>query len=82
MEKVIVKKGGADLVFFFPDSPARPGYIECWDAISGHGDASLQYFWGLKKPGVDQDQAINNLIKRYEQHYKTELKRVYKRRVK
>ena len=79
MEKVIVKKE-QPLVLFFPDSPARPGYIECWDGC--HSEASLEYFWGLKKPGADQDQQIQALIKRYERHYNTELKRVYKRRVK
>ena len=71
--KVIVKRekvAGADsLVLFFPESTTNYGKIECWSFFGEHSEASMGYFWGLKPPRLEDEDAVEKLLSFYEQRY-------------
>ena len=77
--KVIVKREklknptGTDLILMFPEEPANPPNIECWDGA--HCEASMGYFWGLRTP---EDDMADALIKIYEGIHDVSLVRVLK----
>lgn len=40
-------------IIFLPDTPANYGRIAYCSPQEGHGEASLEYYWGTKKPGAE-----------------------------
>lgn len=56
---------GQDLMLFLPHDAANRGSIACWDPVSGHGEASLDFFRSTRAPWAFQKEA-QALVKRYE----------------
>lgn len=61
--KVIFRKDGksGDILAFFPGAPANFGSILCWDAVSGHGEADLEYYWSTKSVKQEEYRSIAEL---------------------
>lgn len=78
--KVIVKMEkhpeGLQPLLCFPEASTNPGNIEVWAWRDGHNEASIGYFWSLRKPKPEHEAAALTQIKNYEQQYKVTLLRV------
>lgn len=55
---------GRDLVLFLPHDPANRGNIASWDFLSGHGEASLD-FYRLTRPPWAFSAEVQALVEDY-----------------
>lgn len=47
-----------DLMLFLPHDPANRGNIACWDPLSGHGEASLDFYHSTRPPWAFSAEAL------------------------
>lgn len=74
--KAIAKKEGrGDLALFFPEDKVRRGRIAYWSPDSGHGEACILYYHGLRNPTSEEAERI---VSHYERGYGVKVKRAYR----
>lgn len=82
MEKAILKKTpDGELILFFPETPANPGYIMSYQLIGEHCEASLDFYRSCRPyrhprivgSGTDYAEA-QAFVSFYEKHFGCKLK--------
>ena len=61
--KVIFRKIENEMVAFFPELPANPGYMLSYQHIGQHGEADLGFFFTTEKANLEEYSSLLKELK-------------------